>query len=301
MEDGYAKKKDHGLSDCDVAYGMRAGVGAAAPAAAHPDLSGEIASIVDLAHDSSRRLRPMLSELSLDAAAPSLAAAVEKSRLMLRSGALEWDAHMPGDIDGGISRQTILTGSLFVSESAENGSMALRELSRRAVDVALLDVDMPVLDGLAAAKEMARLYPSVAVVMLTVFEHEESLAKSLALNVRGFLTKDIPSAQLAQLIKQAHAGYSVFGPRPTSILADSYLNSGKNDPKYDAFRERVERLPGYLRTTFDLLIQALPNKTIAKRLGLSEATVRSYISEIFTTLEYTNRGELTITAIKAGY
>lgn len=179
--------------------------------------------------------------------------------------------------------------------------MALRELSRRAVDVALLDVDMPVLDGLAAAKEMARLYPSVVVVMLTVFEHEESLARSLALNVRGFLTKDIPSAQLAQLIRQAHAGYSVFGPRPTSILADSYLNSGKNDPKYDAFRERVERLPGYLRTTFDLLIQALPNKTIAKRLGLSEATVRSYISEIFTTLGYTNRGELTITAIKAGY
>lgn len=275
--------------------------GGAALAAAHPDLSGEIASIVDLAHDSSRRLRPMLSELSLDAAAPRLAAAVEEPRLMLRSGALEWDAHMPGDIDGGISRQTILTGSLFVSEPAANGSMALRELSRRAVDVALLDVDMPVLDGLAAAKEMARLYPSVAVVMLTVFEHEESLARSLALNVRGFLTKDIPSAQLAQLIRQAHAGYSVFGPRPTSILADSYLNSGKNDPKYDAFRERVERLPGYLRTTFDLLIQALPNKTIAKKLGLSEATVRSYISEIFTTLEYTNRGELTITAIKAGY
>lgn len=60
--------------------------------------------------------------------------------------------------------------------------------------VALLDVDMPVLDGPATAKEMAGLYPSVAVMMLTVFEHEESLAKSLALNVRGFLTKDIPSA-----------------------------------------------------------------------------------------------------------
>ena len=53
---------------------------------------------------------------------------------------------------------------------------------------------MPVLDGPATAKEMAGLYPSVAVMMLTVFEHEESLAKSLALNVRGFLTKDIPSA-----------------------------------------------------------------------------------------------------------
>ena len=82
----------------------------------------------------------------------------------------------------------------------------------------------------------------------------------------------------------------MFGPRPTSILADSYLYSGRNDPGYDAFRDRVERLPNHLRATFDLLIQALPNKTIAKRLGLSEAA-----------LGYTNRGELTITAIKAGY
>lgn len=93
----------------------------------------------------------------------------------------------------------------------------------------------------------------------------------------------------------------MFGPRPTSILADSYLYSGRNDPGYDAFRDRVKRLPNHLRATFDLLIQALPNKTIAKRLGLSEATVRSYISEIFAALGYTNRGELTITAIKAGY
>lgn len=134
---------------------------------------------------------------------------------------------------------------------AENGSEALRECSRQVVDVALLDVDMPVLDGLAAAKEMARLYPSVAVVMLTVFEHEESLAKSLALNVRGFLTKDIPSAQLAQLIKQAYAGYTVFGPRPTSILADSYLNSGKtgtNSARRRALHKNVgiKPFPAYI-------------------------------------------------------
>ena len=94
----------------------------------------------------------------------------------------------------------------------------------------------------------------------------------------------------------------MFGPRPTSILADSYLYSGRNDPGYDAFRDRGGASPrNHLRATFDLLIQALPNKTITKRLGLSEATVRSYISEIFAALGYTNRGELTITAIKAGY
>ena len=207
------------------------------------------------------------------------------------------DAIVREGLAGLLNQQT----GISVVAVAEDGGKALRELSKQAVDVALLDMDMPVLDGLATAKEMARLYPSVAVVMLTVFEHEESLARSLALNVRGFLTKDIPSAQLAQLIRQAHEGYLVFGPRPTRILADNYLSSGKNDPGYDGFRERVEQLPNHLRATFDLLIQALPNKTIARRLGLSEATVRSYISEIFAALGYTNRGGLTITAIKAGY
>ncbi|WP_353065693.1 response regulator transcription factor [Arcanobacterium hippocoleae] len=103
------------------------------------------------------------------------------------------------------------------------------------------------------------------------------------------------------MIKQASNGQRVFGSRPTQILTESYLASGKNDSAYDDFRQKVDQLPDYLRGVFDLLIQALPNKTIARQLGITEATVRSYISELFTATGFTNRGELTITAIKAGY
>lgn len=191
---------------------------------------------------------------------------------------------------------------ITVMAAVENGSAALRFLAENHVDVALLDVDMPILDGISTAKEIGRLYPRVTVVMLTAFEHEDSLAQSLASNVRGFLTKDIPaSEQLAQLIKQACGGQQVFGSRPTQILTESYMASGKNAAEYNDFRIKVERLPDYLRAVFDLLIQALPNKTIARELGITEATVRSYISELFTATGFTNRGELTITAIKAGY
>nr|DAG19118.1 MAG TPA: response regulator [Caudoviricetes sp.] len=190
---------------------------------------------------------------------------------------------------------------LSVAAVVADGRAALRAIAERCVDVALLDVDMPILDGISTAKEIGRLYPDIAVVMLTAFEHEDSLAQSLASNVRGFLTKDIPATELAQLIRQAHAGQQVFGPRPTQILTSSYLTAGKNDPAYDDFRQKVEQLPDYLRAVFDLLIQALPNKTIARQLGVTEATIRSYTSELFTATGFTNRGELTITAIKAGY
>lgn len=190
---------------------------------------------------------------------------------------------------------------LSVAAAVADGRAALRAIAERRVDVALLDVDMPILDGVSTAKEIGRLYPDIAVVMLTAFEHEDSLAQSLASNVRGFLTKDIPATELAQLIRQAHAGQQVFGPRPTQILASSYLTAGKNDSAYDDFRQKVEQLPDYLRAVFDLLIQALPNKTIARQLGVTEATIRSYTSELFTATGFTNRGELTITAIKAGY
>ncbi len=201
----------------------------------------------------------------------------------------------------GLANLLNLQEGLTVVAAAEDGRKALRMLAGQSVDVALLDVDMPVLDGISTAKEIKRMYPDVAVVMLTAFEHENSLAQSLASNVRGFLTKDIPAPELAQLIKQAHSGQRVFGSRPTQILTDAYLASGKNDSAYDDFRQKVEQLPDYLRSVFDLLIQALPNKTIARQLGITEATARSYISELFTATGYTNRGELTVTAIKAGY
>lgn len=200
----------------------------------------------------------------------------------------------------GLAKLLELQAGLTVVGAVADGDKALQMLKTHSVDVALLDVDMPVLDGISAAKEIARMYPEITVVMLTAFTHEESLAHSLANKVRGFLTKDIPVSELEQLIKKAHSGHQVFGQRPTQILTESYLTTGHN-AEYDDFRTQVEQLPNYLRSVFNLLIQALPNKIIAQQLGLSETTVRSYISELFVATGYTNRGELTIAAIKAGY
>ncbi|MCF2706480.1 response regulator transcription factor [Arcanobacterium haemolyticum] len=183
---------------------------------------------------------------------------------------------------------------------AANGGDVLVEMGKEHYDVLLLDVDMPVLDGITTAQIVRENYPDTTIVMLTAFEHEDSLGQALSLGVRGFLTKDIPVPVLAKLIRQAHAGQTVMGSRPTDILASNYVANLQNREQFNDLVQAVETLPDYLRPVFNLLLEARANKAIARALGLQESTVRSYVSEIFTHTKCASRGELAIKAIKAG-
>lgn len=189
---------------------------------------------------------------------------------------------------------------IHVVATATNGKDALLKARSMDVQVVLLDVDMPVMDGVSTAKILAEKHPQIAVIMLTNFRHQDSLAKSLQANVRGFLTKDIPVEQLAVLIKQAHCGMTVMSPEPIALMTSSYVKTQSQNEQFKDFIASVNSLPPHLRTVFDLLITALPNKLIAKQLGLTESTVRSYISDIFTATGFNSRGELCLTAAKAG-
>ena len=183
---------------------------------------------------------------------------------------------------------------------AENGVEAVAAVGSKNIDVALIDVDMPVLDGIEAAKLIPHTYPDTVIVMLTAFEYEDSLAQSISAGAQGFLTKDIPASQLAELIKQAYAGQPVFGAKPAMILTNSYANHAQVRNQHKEFISLVEKLPVYLRSTFNLLLEARTNNEIAQKLGMTPATIRSYVSEILACTGCASRGELAITAIKAG-
>ena len=183
---------------------------------------------------------------------------------------------------------------------AANGVEAIAAMGKGNIDVALIDVDMPVLDGIEAAKLIHNTYPSTVIVMLTAFEYEDSLAQSISAGAQGFLTKDISAAQLAELIKQAYAGQPVFGVKPAMILTNSYANQAQSKSQYKEFISSVAHLPVYLRSTFNLLLEARTNNEIAEKLGMAPTTIRSYVSEILAHTGCVSRGELAITAIKAG-
>lgn len=187
-----------------------------------------------------------------------------------------------------------------VVATAGNGAQAISEIAKHLVDVALLDVDMPVLDGIATAGAIEKTNPSVTVVILTAFEHEESLASCLEKNVSGFLTKDTPVEQLALLIRQAHRGKQVISGTPTELLTQTYLRNHQSQLQYRDFIKRTETLPEHLKPVLKLVAQALPNKEIAKTLSLSESTVKSYVSDILTHTNCATRGELSLCVIRSG-
>lgn len=189
---------------------------------------------------------------------------------------------------------------LQVVATAINGAQVFDQLALHLVDVALLDVDMPVMSGIEAARRISHEHPNIAIIMLTAFEYEESLGQAIGIGVRGFLTKDIPIPELAELIRKAYNGQQVMAPRPTEILTASYAETYKSREQYAEFINAVNTLPERLQPTFRLLLKALANKNIARQTGLTEATVRSYVSEILTHTNCATRGELAITAIKAG-
>lgn len=189
---------------------------------------------------------------------------------------------------------------LRVMTTAANGAEIFEQLALHRVDVVLLDVDMPVMSGIEAARRISREYPEITIIMLTAFEHEESLGLAIGAGVRGFLTKDIPAPELAELIRKAKSGQQVMAPRPTEILTASYAQNQHNREQYADFIAAVNTLPEHLRPTFRLLLKAFANKNIARHTQLTEATVRSYVSDILAHTGCSTRGELAITAIKAG-
>lgn len=188
-----------------------------------------------------------------------------------------------------------------VAATAANGSQAITELARHIVDVALVDVDMPVMDGIATARAIKNSFPRTTVIMLTAFEHEDSLQDSLAEGVAGFLTKDIMPEELTLFIQQAHAGKQVVSGKPTEMLTESYLRNQRKQVQYQDFIARAEALPKHLKPVLEQMCQAKSNQEIASELYLSASTVKSYVSDLLRKTGCRSRSKVTLNAIKSGF
>lgn len=189
---------------------------------------------------------------------------------------------------------------LRVVLTAADGQMLLSELRTNEVDVALVDIDMPLLDGVAATKRIRCSFPDVTVIILTAFEKEDMLDLALAAGAAGFLTKDVPLEDLPSLVRRARSGETVIGSRPASILVDAYRKQAMRRQEYPAFVEAVESLPPGVRLVLSRIVSGLPNKLIAKELGRTESTVRTYVTRILDATNCESRTQLVVRALAAG-
>jgi DNA-binding NarL/FixJ family response regulator len=185
-----------------------------------------------------------------------------------------------------------------VVAEAGDGREAVELARRHTVDVALLDIRMPKVDGLAAAAEIRRLVPPTQVVMLTTFGEEEYVARALRAGAAGFLLKDTPPDDLIQAVRVAARGEAILSPRITRQLIDRFV--GPEDTRAAEAKQHLAVLTDKEREVVVLVGQGQSNGEIAASLFMSEGTAKAHVSRILNKLGCTNRVQAAILAHDAG-
>ncbi|WP_196717248.1 response regulator [Actinomyces trachealis] len=181
---------------------------------------------------------------------------------------------------------------------AEDGCQALAVMAEHLVDVALLDVEMPRMDGIQAAAQIVRQYPSTAVVMFTAFDAPERVEQALRAGARGFLTKDLGPEQIVDSLRQAVRGVTVLGARPMETVV--LRLGGGEASELRALAEAIDTLPSRLLPVLREVALGKNNKEIAAALSISEGTVRTYVTELLRRCGCASRTELAVKTIRAG-
>jgi DNA-binding NarL/FixJ family response regulator len=192
--------------------------------------------------------------------------------------------------------------AMFESESdielvgeAATGLEAVALAGRLLPDVALMDIQMPDLDGVEATRRLMAESPNTRVLVVTMFEDDDSVLAAMRAGARGYVVKGMRSADAIRAIRAVAAGEAIFSPaiagRLLGMLADA-----RPTARRAVFPELTERE----RQTLELIAQGHRNSVIAERLHLSPKTVRNYVTNIFDKLQLADRSQAIVKARKAG-
>ena len=182
---------------------------------------------------------------------------------------------------------------------AENGRRALELARRSPPDVILMDIRMPVMDGIASLREIAAdpALAAVRVVVLTTFESDEHVFAALRAGAAGFLIKDAEPADLLRAVRLAAAGESLLSPSVARRVIDTLRE--RPDPlrrSHPGLRELTDRE----REVLTLIGEGLNNDEIGRRLYVSPATARTHVSRAMTKLGARDRAQLVVIAYQSG-
>lgn len=180
-----------------------------------------------------------------------------------------------------------------VGEAAD-GAQAVRLAAEVQPDVVLMDVRMPVLDGIAATDRIVRERPETRVVVLTTFDLDEAAARAIRAGASGFVLKDAEPELVLAAIRTVHAGNEVVAASATRELFKAFGRQQRSAPA--AFAELTERE----REIFALAARGLSNTEIARSEFVSEATVKTHISRVLAKLGLRDRVQLVVFAYEHG-
>src|SRR5260221_12182914 len=179
------------------------------------------------------------------------------------------------------------------------GEETIAQAASLQPDVILMDLQMPILNGIESTRRILAASPHMSVLVLTMFEDDDSVFAALQAGARGYLLKGALKAEILRAIRGVYQGEAIFGPTIAKRLMSYFatLKPAASAPSIQPFPELTEREQEILA----LIAQHLPNTEIAERLVLSPKTVRNHVSNIFSKLQVATRAQAIMRARQAGW
>jgi len=182
---------------------------------------------------------------------------------------------------------------LTVIGEAEDGRTAVAQACRLGPDVVIMDIAMPLLNGLEATRQIKQQCPHVRVLILSMHENEEYIRQVLEAGAMGYILKDAAARELINAIRSVYRGEAVLSPAVTRLVIEDYLRWGGTRPQ-----EEADGLSPREREVLQLIAEGYTSKQIAEILSISIKTVQAHRNNLMQKLDLHDRGELIKYAIQ---
>jgi len=196
---------------------------------------------------------------------------------------------------GGLNALFLSVPDTEVVGEAATGEEAVALAADLQPDVVLMDIQMPGVNGIEATRAVVRGSPHVGVIVVTMFEDDDSVFSAMRAGARGYVLKGADQEEILKVIRAVAAGEAHFGSEIARLLM-GFFSAPKSAAPSEAFPELTARE----REVLDLIAAGLNNQEIARQLYLSPKTVRNHISNIFTKLQVADRAQAIVRAREAG-
>ena len=216
------------------------------------------------------------------------------------SGALETTSILLAD-DHGLFRELLgrvleMERNIHIVGEATNGLDAVNKVRQLKPDVVLMDINMPIIDGLAATRQITEEFPSIAVIMLTMYKHNHQVLQAMRAGARGYLLKSAQTQEVLSAIRTVRAGGVLIEPSIAGTVVTEYRRLSQVADPAQGLSMLTEREIEIIR----YVAAGMNNREIANKLSYSEKTVKNYLSNIFSKLGIRDRTQAAIYGLRQG-
>jgi len=200
----------------------------------------------------------------------------------------------------GIKSLISLTDDVVVAAEASDGSQVLHALELHSIDVILMDLSMPVMDGISTIELLTTKDIYIPIIILTTFDDHELILRGIKAGARGYLLKDVSLETLLEAIKKVHRGERLIQPAITERLLEGLGNfTSENNSRYES-NVHIEPLSKKELEVIRLMASGCSNKEISVALHNSEGTIKNHVSSILMKLGVRDRTRAVLLAIEKG-